>query len=473
MSRRRGGIPWRRPADRAPRPVDVALRRLSRSANKGRLWLALAAAGVAAKGRPRRAGLRGVGALAATSFLVNVVVKPLIRRQRPDITLTPLARRLTTQPWTTSFPSGHAASAAAFTTGVAMEHRLAGGALAPVAAAVGYSRVHVGVHHVSDVVVGAAIGSGVALATRRWWPVRPDRPARVREDRAAPALPAGDGLVVVANHGAGFGDAGVDRIRGLLPAAEIVEPAPGIDLTAVVRRHARRMRAVGVAGGDGSVAAAAAAAVDLGLPLAVFPTGTFNHFARDLGLEWYGETARAIRTGEAVAVDVAVANGVPFVNTASIGGYPQIVRRREQLAGRLGRWLAMAVATGAVLRQQQPIQVTLDGRPVDTWGLLVGNGRYTRRGAVPVWRERLDDGLLDVQYLPVERFARTRSVLAVLAGVADRHGAYRTRMAATLRVEVLCEPVTVARDGEPGESGTAFEFGKLPGRLVVYCPRVP
>lgn len=466
------GVRWRRSGEQIARPVDVALRRLSKSANKGRLWLGLAAAGSLVKGRARRAAIRGAGSLAATSFVVNVAVKPLIRRQRPDIALTPLVRRLSRQPWTTSFPSGHAASAAAFTAGVAMEHRVAGAALAPVATAVGYSRVHVGVHHTSDVLVGAAVGAGIALATRRWWPVRPDRPARVRADRAAPALPEGAGLVVVVNQGAGYGDAGTDRIRRLLPAAEVVELDSEFDIGAELRRRDGRVQAVGVAGGDGSVAAAAAAAVDLGLPLAVFPSGTFNHFARDLGLEWFGDTARAVEAGRAAGVDVAVAAGVPFVNTSSVGGYPQIVRRRDALAGRLGKWLALVVATAIELHRQQPLRLILDGRPVDTWGLFVGNGRYTRRGAFPAWRERLDDGLLDVQYLPVDRLARTRAVVAALAGVAERSGVFRTRMAATLRVESRAEPVEIARDGEPGEHGMSFDFGKLPSRLVVYCPPV-
>lgn len=468
--RRLATVRWHRPADQFARPVDVALGKLSRSANKGRLWLGLAVAGALVKGRVRRAAIRGAGSLAATSFVVNVAVKPLIRRQRPDIARTPLVRRLAKQPWTTSFPSGHAASAAAFTTGVAMEHQVAGAALAPVAAAVGYSRVHVGVHHTSDVLVGAAVGAGIALATRRWWPVRPDHPGRVREDRAAPGLHGGDGLVVVVNHGAGYGDSGADRIRRLLPAAEVVEVSPESDIAAELRRRDGQVRAVGVAGGDGSAAAAAAAAVDLDLPLAVFPAGTLNHFARELGLEWFADTARAVEAGQAVRVDVAVAGGVPFLNTSSIGGYPQIVRRRDELTGRLGRWLALVVATAVELHRQRPLRLVLDGRPVDTWGLFVGNGRYTRRGAFPVWRERLDDGLLDVQYLPVARFARTRAVVAALAGVAERSGVFRTRMTAALRVESRAEPVEIARDGEPGEHGSSFDFGKLPGRLVVYCP---
>src|SRR5690606_34103883 len=105
------------------------------------------------------------------------------------------ARRAVPIPRSSSFPSGHAASAAAFLTGVALESPTAGAVLAPVAAAVAYSRVHTGVHWPGDVVVGAAVGATVAWSTRHWWAVRSDAPAGVHPGTAAPALPDGDGML--------------------------------------------------------------------------------------------------------------------------------------------------------------------------------------------------------------------------------------------------------------------------------------
>lgn len=461
---------WRRPRPTRP-PLDTALRGLSRSANKGRLWLGLAAAGALIPGDTRRAAVRGVASLAITSAVANGLLKPVFRRRRPDLELTPVLRRLRRQPHTTSFPSGHAASAAAFTAGVALESPVLAAAVAPLAGAVAYSRVHVGVHHVSDVVGGAALGAGIALAALRWWPVRPARPAAVRHQRLAPALPGGRGLLVVVNPKSGpDGVDPSDEILRLLPAARIVEASPDLDLDALLTEDGEGIEALGVAGGDGTVAAVAAHAYARGLPLAVFPSGTLNHFARDAGITSFTDTRHAIEHGEALAFDIATVGGTAFLNTASIGGYPEMVRRREMLEHRLGKWLAMAVATGQTLRSHEPMRLTLDGRPVTVWSLFVGNCRYIPRGAFPAWRPQLDDGLLDIQYLRAGRFSRTRAVLAILAGTAGRSRVFRAHTARSLTVESASGPVDLAGDGEPIGSFTACEFAKLPGPLTVYRP---
>jgi undecaprenyl-diphosphatase len=441
---------------------------LTRSANKGRLWLGLAAVAALAPGRTRRAAIRGVGALAASSLVVNTVLKPLARRPRPLIERTPVVRRLRRAPRTTSFPSGHAASAAAFTAGVAMEKPAGGAALAPLAAAVGYSRIHVGVHHLSDVVAGAALGAGVALATQRWWPVTVGRPAQAREYVPAPALPGGAGLLVVANPRSGnSGDPGT--ISDYLPDAEIVHLDPEFDLAAELDRRTGSVRALGAAGGDGTVATVAAVALRHELPLAVFPSGTFNHFAQDVGIGSFDDTAQAVAVGDAVTVDVAAVNDVPFLNTAVVGAYPEIVQHRDALTPRTGKWLAMAVAAGRVLRRQCPLRLIIDGKPVDVWTLFIGNCRYATRGPFPAGRPRLNDGWLDVQYLRADvPLSRTRAIVSTLAGVSRVSRAHPGLLVTELTVESRRGPVQIAHDGEPGEQSARFRLAKLPGSLAVY-----
>ncbi|MER6312129.1 phosphatase PAP2 family protein, partial [Streptomyces sp. NPDC001657] len=149
------------------------LPRLTRSADHGLLWFGLAAGAVALGGRPaRRAALRGVASLAVASATVNTLGKRSVRRQRPLLDAVPVIRQLTRQPFTSSFPSGHAASAAAFATGVFFENKWWGLALAPVAVSVAFSRVYTGVHYPGDVLAGAALGAGAAFAVRGLVPTR-------------------------------------------------------------------------------------------------------------------------------------------------------------------------------------------------------------------------------------------------------------------------------------------------------------
>jgi undecaprenyl-diphosphatase len=153
-----------------PSPVlDEVMRRVSRAADYSRLWLCSAALLAAAGGATgRRAAVHGLASTAVTSALVNLVLKPLGRRRRPDRRThdVPLARHVR-MPRSTSFPSGHAASAFAFATGVATASPEAGIPLYGAASVVSYSRVHTGVHYPLDVIVGAVTGVAVApLATR-------------------------------------------------------------------------------------------------------------------------------------------------------------------------------------------------------------------------------------------------------------------------------------------------------------------
>jgi undecaprenyl-diphosphatase len=157
---------YRTVADTRTPGLDAALSRLSRAADYSRLSLA-AATGLAFVGGPsgRRAAARGLASLAVTAAVVNVVFKPLTRRRRPAITrIAPLVR----VPSSRSFPSGHTAAAFAFATGVAHGLPPAAPPLYALAAAVGYSRVHTGVHYPLDVAFGALSGVVLAELTNGW-----------------------------------------------------------------------------------------------------------------------------------------------------------------------------------------------------------------------------------------------------------------------------------------------------------------
>ena len=144
--------------------MDVGLRRLSRAANRSQLWLRCAAALAVLGGeRGRTAAVNGVASIALTSAVVNLALKPLGDRRRPDrpTHAVPLARHVE-MPRSSSWPSGHSASAFAFATGVGAAWPAAGVPLSVAASVVAYSRVHTGVHYPSDTIAGTAFG--VALA---------------------------------------------------------------------------------------------------------------------------------------------------------------------------------------------------------------------------------------------------------------------------------------------------------------------
>jgi diacylglycerol kinase family enzyme len=459
---------------RLPRTAaDPALRELSQAANHSLLWLAVAAGLATRPGPTRRGALRGIAAITGASAAANLIAKPLFPRRRPAAELIPQRRRVIRWPISSSFPSGHAASAAAFVTGVTLEAPVAGALLAPLAAAVAYSRVHTGVHWPSDVMAGAALGVGVGEVTKRWWPIRVEEPAAAPTLVTLPALPGGAGLAVLVNPSAGGTEDPTEAIRAALPAAALQHLAAGADPTCELRRLAGRAGALGVAGGDGTVSAAAAVAAERGLPLAVVPTGTLNHFARDLGTDLDG-LRQAVAAGRGAAVGLAtvtVDGGPPawFVNTASLGGYPDMVRIRERLEGRLGKWLAAGIALAMVLWRAQPLRVDLDGRRRELWLLFVGNGSYQPKGLAPAYRPRLDSGLLDVRYLRADlRWSRARFLLAVLLGALHRSRTYVQRDSAVLEVAVHSAPVQVATDGEVGLTGSRFRFAARPAALAAY-----
>ncbi|MFD6064283.1 phosphatase PAP2 family protein [Rhodococcus wratislaviensis] len=469
-----------RSADLSPSGLDRAMRFLSRAADKGLLWWFVAAVLGLVGGRARRGGVRGLLSLAMASGLANGILKPLFPRRRPPARVWTNVLRGVAIPRSSSFPSGHAASAAAFTTGVALESPATAAVVAPLAAAVAYSRVHNGVHWPTDVAAGLILGGAVASGTRRWWAVRTEEPAELGPTVDAPALRGGEDLLVVVNP-----DSGPDSVD---PSEEITTALPKADVRALDtdRDFAeqldtwvtdRKPRALGVCGGDGTVVAVASAAARHALPLAVFPGGTLNHFARDAGVADISDTANAVETGHAVLVDQAVvhtdvAEPAPFLNTASLGGYPDAVRLREKWQPRYGKWPAACVAMIRILSAATPLAVTIDGRPVKVWMLFVGNGRYSPADQVPMSRPAITGGLLDVRYVRADRTAsRPRLLFAAATGTLGSSRVYVRSLVPRLTVRVDGSPVALATDGEVVADALKFDFRTVPEGIAVYRPQ--
>ncbi|MBA2280800.1 MAG: NAD(+)/NADH kinase [Acidimicrobiia bacterium] len=325
--------------------------------------------------------------------------------------------------------------------------------------------------------------SATALVLAGLWvrrvvlPKRPDdapgpRIRRIPDPDARPA-PDGDGVRIVVNPSSGpvWSPNPAPKLRAGLPAADVHELAPDDDLQSLLREEG--FVAIGAAGGDGTLSAAAMIAADRDVPFVAVPAGTLNHLARDLGLDSVDDAVAAVRAGTVTHMDLAVAGDRCFVNTLSFGGYTALVDRREKLERHLGKWPALLVALVIELHRMRPLPLEVDGRRVDVWVGWIGNCAYAPDGFGPSWRERLDDGLLDVRLVHTGHFSRIRVIVDVFLGRLQRCPAYDECTLPSLTVKSLDGPLRLAADGETYDGPVEFEVTKRRRALQVAVPPPP
>lgn len=207
--------------------------------------------------------------------------------------------------------------------------------------------------------------------------------------------------------------------------------------------------ALGMAGGDGSLAAIAAVAIERDVPFVCIPFGTRNHFARDLGLDRDDPIgALAAFDGAERRIDVGYAAERPFLNNVSLGLYAQLVHRREHHRRRRDA-LARARAWLIVLRHRRPLGITVDGKPEETRLVVVANNAYVVEPPTIGARERIDEGLLHLY--------------VVRRGIDERTG---TRFV----LDAAAHELHAAIDGEPEVLQAPIEFRIAPRALRVLVP---
>ena len=214
--------------------------------------------------------------------------------------------------------------------------------------------------------------------------------------------------------------------------------------------------ALGVAGGDGSLAAGASAAIERGLPLVVVPFGTRNHFARDLGLD-RADSIGALDAfeGRERRVDVGRVGGRLFLNNVSLGIYAALVHRREHHRRRRAV-LARARAAWLTVSDRRPLLLTVDGAPVEAQVLLVANNAYELDLFNVGERETLDGGRLHLYAAP---------------GWAP--SSWEERDAERFAIDAARPELHAAVDGEPELLTTPLDFTIEPGALRVLLPGAP
>jgi undecaprenyl-diphosphatase len=448
---------------------------LSRAADHGVLWLIVGGALSTSGRRRRRAAACGVAALGVTSALVNGPLKLITGRDRPNRAADEERRRLVRTPRTSSFPSGHSASAFAFAAGAGLEAPELVVPLGLLAAGVAYSRVYVRVHHRGDVLAGAAIGIAVA-ATMRVVAVRTRRAGGAAiPSRAATVAPIQTQAVLVTSPNAGRGDKLTAARVGLARAGIAIVAELRVDELSrfddVIRTLMPARPLVIAAGGDGTVGSVADKLANRDLVLGVLPLGTSNDFARSLRIPIDLErAAELLQSGKVSSVDlgrVTPAGGRPvhFVHAATVGLNVSFAKlaTRASLRRRLGR-LTYIVAAVRALEHLEPFncELRVDGRleRVTLTQLSVINAPVF--GGVLGMRvvgSRADDHLLDV--LAVERVPAHRLLLAGLYAV----GKIKRRIAGVRPYHVRelgvhsDTPLELSLDGEVS--------GTLPADFVV------
>jgi diacylglycerol kinase family enzyme len=211
---------------------------------------------------------------------------------------------------------------------------------------------------------------------------------------------------------------------------------------------------LGVAGGDGSLAAVAEVAIERDLPLVCVPAGTRNHFARDLGLDREDPASAldAFQDGAERRVDVGRVNDRLFLNNVSLGVYATLVHRRERHRRRreaLARLRAIAAVTG-----HRGDDITVDGVPVDAPVVLIANNAYDLSMLSLGERARLDEGRLHLY-----------------AAHGLIRSAWTETSCTTLTIDAHASRLQAAIDGEPDELETPLSFGIEPQALRVLVPR--
>lgn len=232
-----------------------------------------------------------------------------------------------------------------------------------------------------------------------------------------------------------------------------------------------------VAGGDGTVSTVATAAVKSGKTLAIIPTGTLNHFARDAGIPTDVDEAMAlIGNGRVRALDVGVVNGQFFLNNVSLGSYPRMVNRRNALEAE-GRSrpvaAAMAIARTWWRLRKLTAVLSIDGREIVRRSpfIVVGNGSYVLSGLSLGQREDMSNGRLSLYVAPsTGRIGALSLPFRALIGRLEEYERFETIYGETITARFHHPRIETGIDGEVRVLESPLNFEVRRGALRVMVP---
>ena len=260
---------------------------------------------------------------------------------------------------------------------------------------------------------------------------------------------------------------------------EVVRVTRELDSSKLIRKKmSEGVRLFVAAGGDGTINTVIQPLVNSEAILGVIPVGTYNHFAKDLGipLDWR-EALDVVVAGATKQVDTARINDRFFVNNVSMGLYPELVARREEKGRDYPRWKARLYAALATLRKYPHVAVTLESEhhqeAVRTHVLMISNNSYDlSRLGIEAPRVALEAGRLSVYWLPhVSRLALATFVAHYLAGRVHTAPGFRSFRTSRVRVQSSKKRFHLGVDGEVVTMETPLVIAIEPQSLSVKVPR--
>jgi len=236
-----------------------------------------------------------------------------------------------------------------------------------------------------------------------------------------------------------------------------------------------------VAGGDGTIATAAALVANTNIELAILPGGTLNHFARDHGIPTdLGKAALIAADGPVVGADIGYVNDCVFLNTSSLGAYVTFVRERERLEKRFGYSIASIIAFAKMMSEIRTFSVTLEveGTKKTYRASLVFIGVGERELKLPILGNRVPNGRRGLHVMIVQGRKPARLFALAIAGItkgreqADKDPEFDEFLVDSCRIDLTRPTATVGLDGELKRFRTPldYRFERDALRLVVAPP---
>ncbi len=285
-------------------------------------------------------------------------------------------------------------------------------------------------------------------------------------------------MLVLANPKSGRAAQGLAAALNVLVEADVdfqvARPRSAEAMKEAIHTRGPDFGAVVVAGGDGTVNAAAGAMADIDRPMGILPFGTANDLAHTLGVPVSPTAAAAvIVAGHSRRIDLGHVNDQVFVNAASLGLPVMVAQSQDPELKRRLKGFSYVIATIRALRtiRRFTVRITVDGERSELKALqvTVGNGERFGGGMRVGSSPAIDDGLLDVFAIEAETLADLiHAAPAIRFGLQDTNPHTRTFRGRDVRIETN-RPMPINTDGEISTE-TPATFSVQRGALAVFVP---